>query len=113
MLIEEVGEVFEFTSVARKSCQLGKDKASDMASFNVLHHAFGLRVLHDGFAALSGKVIDFLDQPSTARCIAPGTLFVMFRTIPVCLVFGRNTNPDSDWFFQVTIVLHSTTSYPK
>lgn len=88
VLVEEVGKIFQFAAVAGQAGQLGKYQAANMTALNVLHHALGLRVLHDGLAALPGKVIDFLDLPATAFGIAPGAFLVMFRAFAFGLILG-------------------------
>ena len=113
MLVEEVGEVFQFAAVAGQAGEFGKYQAGDVAALHVLHHALGLRVLHDGLAGLPGKVIDLLDLPALAFGVAPGAFLVVFGAFALGLVFGRNPNPDANRFVQDTIFLHSTTSYPK
>src|ERR1035438_8832607 len=113
MLVEEIGKILQFTAVAGQAGKLGEYKAGDMAAFHVLHHTLGLRVLHDGFAALPGKVIGFFNLPATALGVALGAFLVMFRAFAPGLVLGGNPNPDANRFVQDTIFLHSTTSYPK
>src|SRR6267154_2493988 len=53
-------------------------------------------MLHDGFAALTGEVVDFLDLPAPAFGIASGALLVMFGAIALGLIFGGNSNPDAN-----------------
>jgi DNA-binding XRE family transcriptional regulator len=84
-----------------------------VAALHVLHHALGLRVVHDGLAGLPGKVIDLFDLPALAFGITPGAFLVVFGAFALGLVLGRNPNPDADRLVQGTIFLHSTTSYLK
>jgi len=70
-----------------------------MAALDVAHHAPGFRVLHDGLATLTGKVIDLLHDPAARFRIRLGASKMMFGTVSLGLVFGGNTNPDSDILF--------------
>ena len=88
MFVEVVGKVLQFAPVAGEAGQLGKDQAADVAALNVLHHSFGLGMLHDGLAALAGQIIHFLDLPAPTLGVLPGAFFVMFGAVPLCLVFG-------------------------
>jgi hypothetical protein len=88
VLVKEIGKIFQFPPVAGQTGQLGKDQAGDVAAFNVFHHALGLRVLHDGLAALPGKVIDFLDLLVPAFGVAAGAFLVMLRAFTLGLILG-------------------------
>lgn len=71
MLFEVIGKVLQFASVAGQAGQFGEDEARDVAALDIFHHAFGFGMLHDGLAALPGKVIHFLDLPKErAVCAA-------------------------------------------
>ena len=113
VLVEIVRKVFKFAAVAGKAGELGEDEARDVAALDVLHHSLGLRVLHDGFATLAGEVIDFFYVPAPRSWHSSGAFLMMFGAVAFGLIFGRNANPDADWFFQGAIVLHSTIFIPR
>ena len=60
----------------------------DVVALDILHHALGLRVLHDGLAALSGEVIHLFDSPAAALGVASRPILVMFRAFALGLIFG-------------------------
>ena len=99
VLPEEIAKVLHFTEIAGKAGKLGEHQTGDVTALNILHHAFGFRMFPDGFAALSGKVIQFFDFPATALGVFTGALLVMFGAVALGLVFGGNPNPDADALF--------------
>ena len=88
VLPEKIREVFELAPVAGEAGELRKDQAGDMVALDVLHHAPGLRVLHDGLAALAGEVIHLFDRPAAAPGVASRPFLVMLRAFALGLVFG-------------------------
>jgi hypothetical protein len=66
VFVKIIRKILQFAAVAGQAGEFRERKAADVAALDVLHHALGLRVLHDGFSGLSGKVIDLLDLPATA-----------------------------------------------
>ncbi len=96
MLSKEISEFQELFGIPGQAGKLWKNKASDMAWFDMIEHFLRLRKAHDRFSAFGLKVIDLFDLPAFGFGIEPGPFLAVLRAFSSGLVFGRDPNPDTD-----------------